>query len=274
MVSPVLGAAELVSRHALARSTRAVETSLERLATGKRINRASDDPAGSVAVTNLKGDERELQGRIEALLQEDAYLGARDGAQSVLSDLLIELQGLVVTGANRDALSDAERRGLQIEVDSILQTIDHLSNTSRFKSEQILQGFSTSSLGRGTLTREAGDGEPETIAFSLADLARGGKLNLIDGDTEAAQRAVTSAAGTISGSRAAIGARGQAVDAEIRAARKQLEETSKARSQIEDTDYARETAELVRNQVLQSAALFATELASEQLRTLMEGLLG
>lgn len=273
MISLGINVAEMIGRNSLARSTRAVNTSLERLATGKRINRGSDDPAGLTAASSLKAEERSIMAKIDALAQEQGYLGAREGAQSVVSDLLVDLSGLVVTAANRGATSQAEREAMQIEANSIVQTINHLANTSRFKDEQILTGYTANYLGQGTATRTLEDGTVETYTYSLADLGAGGELNLVDGDSEAAQNAVDAAAEFVASSRATVGIREKDIDSEVRALQSQLENTSAARSQIEDTDYAKEAATLVRNQVLQQASLFVTALAQEQLRMLTASLL-
>lgn len=273
MLSSLFQAASLRNEHALGRASHAIHTSLERLATGKRINRASDDPAGMIASEDLRASERSIQRRIADLNQEDAFLGAREGAQSVLSDMLIELKGLVVSAANRDGLSDSERQGLQDQASSIIQTIDGLSNTTTFKHEQILQGFHSTLLGARPSTISAANHRTDDSALTLADLQRGGRLNLLDGDLETAQQVVELAAGQVNSSRAAMGARAQSIQHEIGALQTELENTSAARSQIEDADFAKETAELVRNQVLQDAAVFSASLLHEQMRTLTEQLL-
>lgn len=246
---------------------RDVQRSLERLATGKRINRASDDPAGLVAVTGFKQQIVDIQARLRAMDQDEAMLGAREGSNSVLSDMLVELRGLVVRGANRDAMSVEERRALQGEVDGIIGAIDFVSQTSRFKGIQLLTGFSATNLGRGVATDAQGG------ALSLNDLRSGKGLDLLAGNLEDAQKVVDAAASAVGGDRAGVGGRLRQMDAMRDALQVELENLDSARSMIEDTDYAQETAKLVRGQTLEEAARFVKQLAEEQRATAASDLL-
>ena len=164
--------APTVGLSALREATRRVNTSFERLATGKRINRASDDPSGMVAVESLKAQEITLREKIKSNEAQQQWTGARDGALSVLGDLFTDLEGLVQQGANSAGLSTQEKRGIQDQIDSILNTVDYLSNTVTFKGEQLMQGRNRTSFG-------------------IAELASGGKLNILSGNLEDAQKAAT-----------------------------------------------------------------------------------
>lgn len=259
--------------NAISRATHALNRSMERLATGQRINRASDDPAGLIAAENLKAQERDIRAKIDALEQQEYYFGAREGASSVVSDLLVELQGLVTAAGNRDVLSDEERRGLQVQAESILQTIDFLGNTTTFKGQQVLGGARASAMGQVTREIRHIDGTTETLHLSLASLFAHGAINLVTGDLDAAQAVVDAAAGGVAGDRAAVGNALKSTDHERSTLLTQLEEILKAKSQILDTDYAKETAEFVRQQTLQQAALYTQQLAMNTNRTLIEGLL-
>lgn len=251
---------------------RDVQRSLERLATGRRINRASDDPAGSVAVTNFKQQLVDIQAKLKGMDQDEAMLGAREGSTSVISDMLVELRGLIVRGANRDAMPAEERQALQVEVDGIIGAIDFVSQTSRFKGVQLLTGFNATNLGRGAATDAQG------AALSLNDLRSGKGLDLLTGNLENAQKVVDAAATAISSDRAGVGGKLREMDSVRRSLQVELENIDSARSLIEDTDYAEETAKLVRSQTLEEAARFVKQLAEEQRATavldLLKGLVG
>lgn len=271
-------------------ATRLVNTSLERLATGKQINRASDDPAGMIAAENLRVQERQLTGKIESAKQTQMYLGAKEGAMSVLSDQLLELENIVLAAASPAGLTREEKQALQDQASAILDSIDFISNTSRYKSEQLLTGFNRTTLGRTEDDLARGQppdpgsnpggnpggtpGEEEESPFlSIASLGAGGKLNLIDGNLEKAQEVVKLARETTTGYRAAIGNQAKSIDSDLDVWLRELEGVSGARSQIEDTDYAKETANLVRGQLLQDAALFSAQMSSDLLRSAVGSLL-
>lgn len=221
--------------------------SMERLATGKRINRASDDPSGAIAVAAFKQDQSRLTADIAGKEREMKRLGAYEGAGSVVSGLLTELQGLITSAANTSGLSTEEREGMSIEADSIIKTIDYLALSTRFEDQDILQGMASVKLG--------GSGE-----FTLSDLRDSGRLNLVDGDMAEAQKVIDQAISQVSGTLAASGSRVKSLEHEVQADLKRFEAQESARSLIEDADIAHETSELVRKQVLQQAAAFAMSM--------------
>ena len=249
----------------LTRMSAVMNHSMERLATGKRINRASDDPAGMITAERMTAEQKSLQAQIEALDREEHRTGAREGAASVVSDLLVDLNGLAVAAANTGGTTEAEREAMQIEADSILQTIDFISNTTRFNGEQVINGYTARSMGQVSADQPGPDGD--TASYSLADLARGGRLNLIDGDIEMAQKSIESAISGMATERGAMGAYLKGNDAKRAALVVQLEEVTKTKGLIVDTDYAKETAEMFRAKVLTEVASFVAKMAGDQSAT-------
>jgi flagellin len=256
----------LAAARMVGETTRAVGRSLERLATGKKINRASDDPAGMVAVNGMESRRKSIQGRMNRLDREAHTWGARDGALSVLSDLMLQLEDHVVSAANVGATGQAERERMQTDVDDILRTIDHLSATQRFGDEVLLAGWNSASMG---VTDDGRGGQ-----VGLAALRGGGTLNLVDGDMELAQKVVKTAASSLAQARAEGGNRVKAIDSEIRGLQDELVNLSDAQSRIEDVDYAQEVSELVRRQVLQEASRYAMSMMIGQHRSFVASLLG
>lgn len=241
---------------------------LERLATGKRINRASDDPAGAVASANLKAQAVDIEKRIVGLERESLWLGAREGAYAALSDLLIDLKSTVVSAANRGALGAEEREALAVQAEEAVKAIDWINQTARFQGDRLL-GIDLRTLGGAEVTRTDADGNETRVGVGLRDLG-----TLLRGDTEelaAAEAIVESAVSGVARQRGAIGARiTNGIEPEIAALRVQLEEILGANSLIEDTDYARETAELVRQQILEQASLFSVQIAQQSAASVLE----
>lgn len=221
----------------MGRARSAADRSLTRLATGKRINRAADDPAGMVAVTNLRADRITLERKIEGFERESSFLGAKDGALSALGELLISLEATVVSAANADVLSDAEKDALQAEADGLLSAIDHVSTTAVFNQQDLLRGYRTNTLG-------SDDGDLNDLRELFAT-----------GDFEAAQSIVEGAQERVNGERGRIGGRLLGLDAERNALSVAFENVSSAISMIEDTDIAAEVSELVRAQILEQASV-------------------
>ena len=233
-------------RSNLATAQSDLNRSLERLSTGKRINRASDDPSGLVGAEGLKEDLTVARRTIEGLERQNLFLGAREGALSVVQDLTKQLSGIVVQAANKDALSGEELEALQGQANSILQSLDTIAGTTRFQDQTIIDAYSSTGLG-------------------LA-----GKIDLLGGDLEAIQELAEGADKRVAKDRATIGTQMQSNSSRIRALFSEETGLADALSLIEDTDYAKEVAAQVRAQVLRDAniSLFAVE--QEQARTALK----
>jgi flagellin len=236
------------------RNADAVATSLERLSTGKRVNRASDDPSAIATIEPMKAQIVEINAKLRGLDEREAYHGAREGAMSVVSDALLELKGLVVAAGNRGAMTLEEREGLQEAATGILQGLDFLANTTTFKGQQIITGLNTRGLGLSGLLTDA---------------------NLSTGDVEAADEAVSAAIEATATSRGAIGAAAKADDAARNELMEELESLTGELSRVQDTDFAAETAALIRARLLEQVGTMLEksniDTKSEAVLTLIKG---
>jgi flagellin len=127
-----------------------LQTSLQRLSTGYRINSGKDDPAGLIASESLKAEQQATTTAISNAQRADNIIGTAEGALSEVSNLLVSLQGLVGDAANKAGLSQDEKDADQLQVDSILSTINRISNSASFEGVKLLNGtydYATSGLG-------------------------------------------------------------------------------------------------------------------------------
>jgi flagellin len=113
---------------------------LERLSTGLRINKGKDDPAGLIASETLRSEIRGISQAIENSQRVVNVLSTAEGAINEVSALLIEIRGLINKSANRGALSDAEVRANQLQIDSLLESIDRIANGTQFNGKKLLNG--------------------------------------------------------------------------------------------------------------------------------------
>jgi flagellin len=265
---------ELANRRSYDIATRAVNVSAERLATGKRINRASDDPAGSVLLSDLQFQELTIKSKLKKLDREEQWLGARDGQSSVLADLVLELKALTVQGANRAGLSEEEKASIQGQIDATLDGIVYVGTNARFLGEQVFQGFTLASLGGVAGGSADGSGGGSEVRYTLNDLRSGGKLNVRDRDVEQADKVVDAVVSAQASARAGFGLAAREIDTKRNSLLTELVGVKDLQSKIGDTDYFAETSNLVRNQVLQQAAIFTTQLAKSLQAKTVEQLLG
>ncbi len=142
----------LIAQRVLGVNNRAQNQSLERLSTGLRINRGKDDPAGLIASENLRAEKSKINAAIGNAERADQVANIAEGGLGEISNLLTELQGLVTTSANGAGLSQEEKQANQLQIDSILQTIDRISDATSFQGKKLLNGsfdFSSENVDSG-----------------------------------------------------------------------------------------------------------------------------
>jgi len=222
----------------LAQNQDQVAQSLERLSTGKRINRASDDPTGVVAAEGFKSRIYAIKSELKAFNQTESYLGAKEGGLSVISERVIELNSLVVQAANKAGNSQEEQDALALEIDSVVNSIDFIAANTTFKGRSVLSEYSSGSIAEG-LTSLA------TLAFE---------------DPEAAQRVAQEGVDRVALTRGAIGNQLNEIDSKRSILNEELENITGSLSSIEDTDFAAEASKLVRAQILEQATIMTIDV--------------
>ncbi len=130
----------LIAQRVLGQNNKSLNTSLERLSTGLRINRGADDPAGLIASQNLRAEKASLSAAIKNAERADQVVNIAEGGLDEVSGLLNELQALVTSTANTAGLSNEEREANQLQIDSILQTIDRVASSTSFQGSKLLNG--------------------------------------------------------------------------------------------------------------------------------------
>jgi flagellin len=130
----------LTAQRVLGQNNFNLNTSLSRLSTGLRITRGKDDPAGLIASENLRSDIKSLNSAVSNAERADQVINIAEGGLQEISSLLSELQGLVTASASQAGLSKEEKEANQLQIDSILQTIDRISGSTAFQGTKLLNG--------------------------------------------------------------------------------------------------------------------------------------
>ena len=137
----------LLAQRILGQQNLSLNRSLERLSTGFRINRGADDPAGLIASENLRSEKASIIAAIGNAERADQVMNIAEGGLQEINALLLEVQGLVGSSANDAGLSAEEKEANQLQIDSILQTIDRIASATSFQGIKLLNGtfdFTTS----------------------------------------------------------------------------------------------------------------------------------
>ncbi|MFO0082587.1 MAG: flagellin, partial [Phycisphaerales bacterium] len=144
--------ASLIAQRNLSGNNSQLNTTLERLSTGLRINRGKDDPAGLIASENLRAEKGALASAIGNAERTDQLVNIAEGGLQEVSNLLTDLRSLVTATANNAGLSAEEKNANQLQIDSILQPIDRIADSTNFQGVKLLNGnfdFQTTGVASG-----------------------------------------------------------------------------------------------------------------------------
>jgi flagellin len=133
-------APSLIAQNRLRSSNRDLQTALTRLSTGLRINTGADDPAGLIASEALRSEITSLGKAISNTRRASQIISTADSALGQVSNLLNDIRGLVVEAANSGALSQEEIAANQLQIDSSLEAINRIAQTTTFQGRKLLDG--------------------------------------------------------------------------------------------------------------------------------------
>lgn len=150
----------LIARRALDLNNQSLNQALGRLSTGLRINSGRDDPAGLIASETLRSSIRAISTAIDNARRADTIVSVAEGGLQEVSSLLLDLENLIDQAANEAGVTDEEVAANQLQIDSILQSIDRLSEATAFGEKKLLNGelaFTTSGVNINEATGAAQD---------------------------------------------------------------------------------------------------------------------
>ncbi|NEW93312.1 flagellin [Rhodopseudomonas sp. BR0M22] len=246
-------------------------SSLAKLSSGSRINKASDDAAGLAISTRISSDITTLQQAATNASQATSILQTADGGASNISDILARMKSLA-TQASSGNVTDDSRGYIQSEFSQLISQIDSIASGTRYSGTSLLNGdFTTTSIMVGTSTTD-------TISVSLSDLTSATLgVNSLSVATQAgattALTALDTAIDTVSSARASIGALESRFNFSSDSISTQSENLEAANSAIADVDIASEQAKLASAEVKVQAAV-AAESAANQMPQYLLKLLG
>ncbi len=179
--------ASLNAQRNLNESQSALNTSLERLSTGLRINSAKDDAAGLAIAERFTSQIRGLNQAIRNANDGISFAQTAEGALGTVGDALQRIRELSVQAAN-DSNSASDREALNDEVQQLVEEVGRIANSTEFNGQKVLdgslsdlffqvganQGQNIAVSGVDTRSNQLGSTETtSTLAFSQADIEAG-----------------------------------------------------------------------------------------------------
>ncbi len=242
---------------------RAEETrskSLERLAGGKRIIKAGDDPAGLAMAMTLESQTRGLIQQIGSRQDEISMLQTAEGALGSVNEMVQRINELAVQASN-GTLTDADRGNIQLEIDQLTAQIDQTANNTVYNDQKLLDGSMQVKLQGG-----------ETFAQPAATAAALGISDLSLTSSEGASQAISQAAqaaSTLNSQRSSIGATVKGISSQVSNLQNELVNVTAAQSRIEDVDMAAEMINLSLSELQSKAAIKAFQIKDENRQTIL-----
>src|SRR5687767_8923103 len=130
----------LTAQRGLAKSQKALGDTLRRLSSGLRINRGADDPAGLIASETLRSEISGVNQAIDNSSRASNVIATAEGALQEVASLLLNIKDLIVEAANTGALSPDEIAANQLQIDSAVESITRISNTTTFAGLHLING--------------------------------------------------------------------------------------------------------------------------------------
>ena len=232
-------------------TNRAMQKSLEKLSTGLRINRASDDAAGlSVSEglrTQIRGSQMAQRNATDAL----AMLQIAEAGTQQITDSLQRMRELAIQSAN-GTYANTERSYINQEYVALASEIARIALAVSYNGIPLLAGTTPFSFQISA----AASGTSSTISFTPMDLSTG--LTFGGVSLQSAAQLAISQIDTILNSvlslRATVGATMNRLEATVANLGAMITNYSDAESRIRDTDFAAETTQFTRNQILTQSA--------------------
>jgi flagellin len=253
----------LTAQRHLDSSSNALNRSLERLASGLRINSASDDAAGLAIADRLRADVRIATQAVRNANDGISAISIGEKALGKSGEILARLSELASQSAT-GTVSDSQRSAIQEEFTALVSEIDRISDTTSFNGVNLLSAGTTVSLQIGL------DGQSTSrISFNTVDGSSSGVgLSTVAvstaGAAQSALGALGSAIATVASRRGSLGSIESRLNTAIANLRVARENFSAAESRIRDADIAEESANLTRNSILQQAGVSVLAQANQQ----------
>ena len=282
-----------LASNAIVRNERAMNTAMERLATGRRINSASDDAAGlaiaSKMTSQVKGLEQASRNANDAI----SLVQTVEGAGKEILNILTRMKELSVQ-ATSGTYSATDRDAMDLEFQQLKSEITRIETNTTWNGQVLMDGADTVAAQVG-----AGSGQTMSMTFgnwSLENDTTTDATASVYGDTNGASNNVANAAGNanmgnidlqdatraatansaldiaISGASAEVAKYGSYINRLEYASDNLLnvaQNTDASRSRIEDADYAEETSELAKTQIIAQAGTAMLAQANQIKQTVL-----
>jgi flagellin len=235
-----------------------LDKTLEKLASGSRINHAGDDAAGLAISENLRAQIRGMRQAKRNALDGVSLIQVSEGGLNEISNILIRLRELGIQAAS-DTIGDTERQFIDREYQSLKQEIDRIANVTQFNGTPLLNGkagifeIQVGTHNNPILDRVVYNGE--RADSSLDALKLGGESVATKQGAQLSLSVVDDALVRVNSIRADLGAMQNRLQSTINNLAIADENLSAANSRIRDADIAEEVSEMTKQNILMQSGI-------------------
>jgi flagellin len=259
-------------------SSQGLNSAMEKLSTGMRINYAKDDAAGQAISTRLSAEVQGLQVASRNAADAQSMIDTAEGALQETHNVLLRMRELAVQSAN-GTLTDGDRAHTDAEFDQLVAEVTRIAENTTWAGKSLLDGSADGFAGnsgatppvpaRPALSFQVGEGANQTISVRIADMsadqlgAAAGTPAIPDLSTagldtaanaQLAIQSIDNAIDTVSTARGGMGAVSNRLSSTMSNLDQIAVNLSASQGRIQDADFAQETGNLAKNQILQQAA--------------------
>jgi flagellin len=242
----------------IANTRLSLDKSLEKLASGSRINHAGDDAAGLAISENLRAQIRGQRQAKRNALDGISLIQVSEGGLNEIANILIRLRELSIQAAS-DTIGDTERQFTDREFQSLKQEIDRIANVTQFNGTPLLNGkagifeIQVGTENNPILDRIVYNGERSDS--SLEALKLGGEAVSTKQGAQLSLSVIDDGLLRVNSIRADMGAMQNRLQSTINNLSISDENLSAANSRIRDTDFAEEVSEMTKNNILMQSGI-------------------
>jgi flagellin len=290
----------LIAQNALTKNDRALNTAMEQLSTGKRINSAADDAAGLAVATRMTSQVKGLEVAIRNANDGISMVNTAEGSLEEIENMLQRMRELALQ-ASTGTTDVADRNYMNLEYQNLISEIDRIAENTEWNGRTILNNTANGASGAtasSSVSFVVGTKASQTISvdfgnfsnttsgimasFEISGVGTGtvtvtGTAGSISAASTSAALSVASTAITaidtaiaaVSQQRATFGAVSNQLEFAIDNLTNVKTNAEASRSRIQDTDYAKVTAELARTQIIQQAGTAMLAQANQMPQTVL-----
>ncbi len=261
----------LTAQEAAQNTTKTLTTSLEKLSTGLRINKASDDASGLAIADKLRTQGTSIKQGIDNGNSAVTLLQIADKSMAEQSNILDTVKAKLIQ-ANTATTSTDGRNAIAGDIKKLLEQLNNIAKQTNYNGTSLLQASATATSAMAGLTFQIGETKADvvkvgSIRSNTSGLGINALVTAVNGTLTRAnagslQTNVNNAVTKLNKFRAEIGSTQNQVESAVRNLMTQATNVKAAESIIRDVDYAQESANFNKQNIISQAGSYAISQAN------------